>query len=77
MSNVLNFLFFIDFIVIQKKKIIFRENYQVKRKIFICEISIIIIIIIIIIILIWQKLESVRPVQQKIKLLPPKLCYCK
>ena len=55
------FLFFIYFIATRKKKIILEENEIVKRKLFICEISIIII-------LICQKLESVGRVQQKIKL---------
>ena len=43
-SSAINFLFFIDFVTTQKKKIIFGENQKVKRKIFICEISIIILI---------------------------------
>ena len=34
-------LFFIDFIAAQKKKIILGENQIVKRKIFMCEISLI------------------------------------
>ena len=44
MSKALNFCFFIYFIATQKKKIILKENYIAKRKIFICEISIIILI---------------------------------
>ena len=45
MSKALNFCFFIYFIATQKKKIILREKNIAKRKIFICEISIIIILI--------------------------------
>ena len=63
MLSALNICFFIYFTATSKKKIILEEKEIVKRKIFLCEISIII--------LICQKLESVRPVQQKIKLPSP------
>ena len=48
-------------IVIEKKKIILEELYRVKKGMFICEISITVI-------LVYQKLGSVGPVQQKTKL---------
>ena len=60
------FMFFIYFIATQKKKIMLGKNWIVKRKRFICKISIIII-------LIYQKLESVGSTQQKIKLPSPQL----
>ena len=60
------FLFFIDFIATQKKKIIWRKLKSKKKNI--CEISIIII-------LTRQKLEPVGPKQPKIKLpLPGQNC---
>ena len=62
------FLFLIYFLATQKKKITLGGKKIVKRKIFTCK-----IIIIIIIILISQKLESVGPVQQQIKLPLPSL----
>ena len=52
------FLYFMYFIVIM-----LHEMYIVKKEMLICEISIIIFII-----LIYRKLGSVRPVQQKIEL---------
>ena len=65
MSNALNFYFLSTLLQLKKKKDYIRRKLNIKRKRITCEISIIIII------LIWQKLESVGPVEQKIKLPSP------
>ena len=61
LSNVLNFRFCLFYCNLKEKDHVWR-NINSKTKIFICEINIIII-------LIYQKLGSAGPIQQKNKLL--------